>query len=276
MEEIEAGGPSAFCRKIPSSAWTRTRRRPWPAAPTDTPCWRRSRCGRRAGADAGGGGGTGAAGRTCVRRLAQLAFGRVNDAARLALHSGEADLETLDLSAVAELKVTDKGGVEIKLMDRIRALEALCGLLERGEGGGRRRSCTGRWRTPPGRKERGTTAEIMRFSPKQRQGADLVVPPGNWEAIICDGAVRSGKTFSMGLSFFLWAHGRFDGQAVRAVRQDHRLPAAEPAGGAGALSAAAGLRLPGAAVGEPADRAAGGAGRTASCSSAGGTSPARP
>ena len=73
-----------------------------------------------------------------VRRLAQLAFGRVNDAARLALHSGEADLETLDLSAVAELKVTDKGGVEIKLIDRIRALEALCGLLseEKAEGAG--------------------------------------------------------------------------------------------------------------------------------------------
>ena len=38
-----------------------------------------------------------AAGQVCredaVRRLAQLAFGRVNDAARLALHSGEADLE---------------------------------------------------------------------------------------------------------------------------------------------------------------------------------------
>ena len=73
-----------------------------------------------------------------VRRLAQLAFGRVNDAARLALHSGEADLETLDLSAVAELKVTDKGSVEIKLIDRIRALEALCGLLseEKAEGAG--------------------------------------------------------------------------------------------------------------------------------------------
>ena len=73
-----------------------------------------------------------------VRRLAQLAFGRVNDAARLALHSAEADLETLDLSAVAELKVTDKGGVEIKLIDRIRALEALCGLLseEKAEGAG--------------------------------------------------------------------------------------------------------------------------------------------
>ena len=72
-----------------------------------------------------------------VRRLAQLAFGRVNDAARLALHNGEADLEALDLSAVAELKVTDKGGVEIRLIDRVRALETLCGLLERdGEDAG--------------------------------------------------------------------------------------------------------------------------------------------
>lgn len=34
----------------------------------------------------------------------------------------------------------------------------------------------------------------------------------DWEAIICDGAVRSGKTFSMGLSFFLWAQNRFDGR----------------------------------------------------------------
>jgi len=35
---------------------------------------------------------------------------------------------------------------------------------------------------------------------------------GDWETIICDGAVRSGKTFSMGLSFFLWAQSAFDGR----------------------------------------------------------------
>ena len=34
----------------------------------------------------------------------------------------------------------------------------------------------------------------------------------DWEAIICDGAVRSGKTFSMGVSFFLWAQARFHGR----------------------------------------------------------------
>jgi hypothetical protein len=31
---------------------------------------------------------------------------------------------------VAELKVTEKGGVEVKLLDRIRALEALCAALD--------------------------------------------------------------------------------------------------------------------------------------------------
>ena len=40
--------------------------------------------------------------------------------------------------------------------------------------------------------------------------------PGNpncgKEAIVCDGAVRSGKTLAMGLSFFLWAMTCFDGK----------------------------------------------------------------
>lgn len=65
-----------------------------------------------------------------VRRLAQLAFGRANDAVRLALHPQELDADSLDLSAVSEFRVTDKGGVEVKLLDRVKALEALCGLLD--------------------------------------------------------------------------------------------------------------------------------------------------
>lgn len=70
-----------------------------------------------------------------LRQLAQLAFGRANDAVRLALGPKEVDPGALDLSAVAECKVTDKG-VEIKLVDRVRALETLCGLLEESGGGG--------------------------------------------------------------------------------------------------------------------------------------------
>jgi hypothetical protein len=70
-----------------------------------------------------------------VRRLAELAFGRANDAAVLALDPAgqQGHLAELDLRAVSELKVTDKG-VEIKFLDRVRALEALGAIL--GEGGG--------------------------------------------------------------------------------------------------------------------------------------------
>lgn len=54
-----------------------------------------------------------------------------------------------------------------------------------------------------------------RFSPKQRRVMSWWMP-GNadaaYEAIVCDGAVRSGKTLAMGLSFFLWGMVCFDGK----------------------------------------------------------------
>ena len=53
------------------------------------------------------------------------------------------------------------------------------------------------------------------FSRKQRKVLTWWVP-GNgdseMEAIVCDGAVRSGKTMAMGLGFFLWAMSCFSGQ----------------------------------------------------------------
>ena len=54
-----------------------------------------------------------------------------------------------------------------------------------------------------------------RFSPKQRTVLTWWIPGSEYEgkeAIVCDGAVRSGKTLAMGLSFFLWAMLSFDGQ----------------------------------------------------------------
>lgn len=48
----------------------------------------------------------------------------------------------------------------------------------------------------------------MHFSSKQMQ-VMAWWQLEDWEAIICDGAVRSGKTFSMGLSFFIWAQTCF-------------------------------------------------------------------
>lgn len=59
-----------------------------------------------------------------TRRLAELAFGRPNDCVRLALEE-VADLEKLDLSLLSEIKRSEKGMVEIKLIDRLRALEQL-------------------------------------------------------------------------------------------------------------------------------------------------------
>ena len=51
------------------------------------------------------------------------------------------------------------------------------------------------------------------FSQKQRQVLTWWITPETreLEAVICDGAVRSGKTLCMGLSFFLWTMGCFDG-----------------------------------------------------------------
>lgn len=62
--------------------------------------------------------------RDVTRRLAELAFGKANDCVRLALEDNPS-LDRLDLSLLSEVKRNDKGTVEIKLVDRLRALEQL-------------------------------------------------------------------------------------------------------------------------------------------------------
>lgn len=64
-----------------------------------------------------------------TRRLAELAFGKANDCVRLALEDDPC-LEKLDLSLLSEVKRNDKGTVEIKLIDRLRALEQLAEVAE--------------------------------------------------------------------------------------------------------------------------------------------------
>ncbi len=59
-----------------------------------------------------------------TRRLAELAFGNANDCVRLALEE-DLCLEELDLSLLSEVKRNEKGTVEIKLIDRLKALEQL-------------------------------------------------------------------------------------------------------------------------------------------------------
>ena len=53
------------------------------------------------------------------------------------------------------------------------------------------------------------------FSPTQLQTLTWwsdSSPYKDLDAVICDGAVRSGKTMCMGISFVCWAMRRFDGQ----------------------------------------------------------------
>ena len=65
----------------------------------------------------------------------------------------------------------------------------------------------------------------MGFSAKQKE--IMRFPYSKFDAIICDGAVRSGKTSIMSLSFFLWAMGNFNncafafcGKSVGAVERN--------------------------------------------------------
>lgn len=59
-----------------------------------------------------------------TRRLAELAFGKANDCVRLALED-DPKVSRLDLSLLSEIKRNEKGTVEIKLIDRLKALEQL-------------------------------------------------------------------------------------------------------------------------------------------------------
>ena len=59
-----------------------------------------------------------------TQALISLAFGRANDCVKLVLLDAP-DLDALDLSLLAEVKRNDKGPVEVKLIDRIRALDGL-------------------------------------------------------------------------------------------------------------------------------------------------------
>ncbi len=70
----------------------------------------------------------------------------------------------------------------------------------------------------------------LQLSPKQRQAVfwwKKGAPTAHYDGILCDGAIRSGKTLSLGLGFFLWAMTSFRGcrfalcgKTVGAVRRN--------------------------------------------------------
>ena len=66
------------------------------------------------------------------RQLRKLAFGKPNDCVKLALCE-DVDIASLDLSLLTEIKRSDKGTVEVKLLDRTKVLEQLAGLADEGD-----------------------------------------------------------------------------------------------------------------------------------------------
>ena len=66
-----------------------------------------------------------------LRRISELAYGRANDAVKLVLLEKEhSDLiDDLDLSLLSEVKKGSNGVIEVKLIDRLEALELLAKLL---------------------------------------------------------------------------------------------------------------------------------------------------
>ena len=71
------------------------------------------------------------------RQLRKMAFGKSNDCVKLALCE-DVDIEKLDLSMLTEIKRSEKGTVEIKLLDRTKVLEQLAALADSGDDGAER------------------------------------------------------------------------------------------------------------------------------------------
>ncbi len=66
------------------------------------------------------------------RELRKLAFGKANDCVKLALCE-DVDIASLDLSLLTEIRKSEKGSVELKLMDRSKVLEQLAGMADQGD-----------------------------------------------------------------------------------------------------------------------------------------------
>ena len=66
-----------------------------------------------------------------IRHINNLAFGKANDAVKLAFLEPEQkeEIANLDLRMVSEVKRGANGAVEVKLLNRIALLELLAGLL---------------------------------------------------------------------------------------------------------------------------------------------------
>lgn len=69
-----------------------------------------------------------------IRKLGELAVAPVNDAVKLAFLEEGSGVDTLDLTGLTEFRRTDKGGVEIRLVDRAAILRDLAMLTDERSG----------------------------------------------------------------------------------------------------------------------------------------------
>ena len=67
------------------------------------------------------------------RQLRKMAFGKPNDCVKLAMCE-DVDIEKLDLSMLTEIKRSEKGALELKLLDRLAVLEQLAALTSKEDG----------------------------------------------------------------------------------------------------------------------------------------------
>ena len=67
--------------------------------------------------------------------LRRVALSRPNDAISLALQPGDTHVGSLDLWGVSEFKVNSAGSVEVKFMDRVKAISLLLECVGGGEDG---------------------------------------------------------------------------------------------------------------------------------------------
>lgn len=70
---------------------------------------------------------------TALRRLGELAQTPVNDAVKLAFLEHGEQVDRLNLDALAEFRRSDKGAVEIRLVDRAAIWRELATLTDRRE-----------------------------------------------------------------------------------------------------------------------------------------------
>lgn len=151
--------------------------------------------------------------------LKRLAFGEIKDAVLL-LFAQEGDilsqLPGLDLYNISEIKRPKGGGMEIKFLTELRLLKSFRSwtaklILSRLAFTEPLRKAQNAYQS---RREMIPLNSFVPFSEKQLavltwwcNGSHSKDKNG----IICDGAVRSGKTLCMSISFVSWAFYRFSG-----------------------------------------------------------------